>query len=153
MQLESLKRDSKLEQNEASNEMGEVSRRVDKSESKSEDGDGNIDVVDTEHIVKELKKVKKQNSVTHWLLSAMIALTLVWQISEISLILKVKDGLRHPFKSLGGMFTGILKTPTTNGHDSEKQNQNKAPSLPPIKVSDLPAMELPNLNGNNGGEH
>ncbi|KAH7515472.1 uncharacterized protein LOC107428308 [Ziziphus jujuba] len=148
-QLESLKRDGKLEQNESSNKVGEVNCRVD--ESKSEKGDGNIEVVDTDEIVKELKKVKKQNSITHWLLSAMIVLTLVWQISEVSLILKLKDGVSHPFRSLGGMLIGMFKSSTTNGHDSE--NQNESHSLPPIKVPDFPHMEFPDLNGDNGGKH
>lgn len=60
-------------------------------------------------IIKEVKEVKTQNSITHYLLTAMILITLGWQLSEVSLILKIKDGLRNPFKSLGGFLKGFLK--------------------------------------------
>ncbi|KAF5773687.1 hypothetical protein HanXRQr2_Chr13g0591331 [Helianthus annuus] len=36
-----------------------------------------------EKILKELKKVRRQNVVTHCLLSVMILLTVTWQISEV----------------------------------------------------------------------
>ncbi|GKF37957.1 hypothetical protein Tco_0114715, partial [Tanacetum coccineum] len=42
-------------------------------------------------IVKELKELKRQNFITQCLLSAMIVLTVTWQISEVSIILKLKD--------------------------------------------------------------
>ncbi|GJU87618.1 hypothetical protein Tco_1295164, partial [Tanacetum coccineum] len=48
-------------------------------------------------IVKELKELKRQNFITQCLLSAMIVLTVTWQISEVSIILKLKDGVTHPF--------------------------------------------------------
>lgn len=75
-----------------------------------------------EEIVKELRTLRRQNFVTHCLLSVMIALTVAWQVSEVSLILKVKDGLTHPFKSFGSMLlTGMAKNPRADGQDTEKQ--------------------------------
>ncbi|KAI5600857.1 hypothetical protein POPTR_001G057700v4 [Populus trichocarpa] len=86
-----------------------------------------------EEIVKELRKVRRQNFVTHCLLSAMIVLTVAWQVSEVSLILKVKDGMRHPFKSFGSMLTGMLKDPRANDQDSEKQQSEEVPvNVPPL---------------------
>lgn len=151
LQVESLKGEGENDQHEeASKQVEEVNGIVDKSKTKSESGDGEIDI-EAEEIIKELKNVKRQNCITHWLLSAMIVLTVAWQISEVSLILKVKDGLSHPFKHLGCMFTGVLKTSGTNGHDvANKENKSEAPSLVPLP--ELPHIELPDLNGN-GGKH
>ncbi|PON50694.1 Transmembrane protein [Parasponia andersonii] len=151
-QLESLKGESGLDQPKASNEFG-VSHRADRDEDKKkcettdqQDNDSGSDI-DKEEIVKELKKVKKQNSVTHWLLSVLIVLTVAWQVSEVSLLLKVthkvKDGINHPFKYLGGMFTGIFKGPGSD--DEENQSQAEAPSLPSLKIPELPHVEVPDL--------
>lgn len=117
-----------------------------KSEIANQQGNSGSDI-DKEEIVKELKKVKRQNSVTHWLLSIMIFLTVAWQVSEVSLLLKVKDGIDHPFKFLGGMFNGMLKG---SGSDEEENQQNliEAPSLPTLKIPELPNMELADLSNN-----
>uniref|UniRef100_A0A1J3H3R8 Uncharacterized protein n=1 Tax=Noccaea caerulescens TaxID=107243 RepID=A0A1J3H3R8_NOCCA len=66
-----------------------------------------------EEIAKDIKKVKKQNTITHILLSALIILTLTWQLSEYSMIYMMKDRLSHPIRSIGGMFSGIFKTKIT----------------------------------------
>ncbi|KAL5552630.1 hypothetical protein UlMin_040031 [Ulmus minor] len=129
-QLESLKEESKNEQPEASNK---------------QDQDGDIEI-DKEEIVKELKKVKKQNSITHWLLSIMIVLTVTWQISEVSMFLKLKDGFSHPFKHLGGMFGGMFKGRITNG---QNHNNGEAPSL---TMPELPRVEFPDFNSD-GEKH
>ncbi|GMJ08185.1 hypothetical protein like AT1G27300 [Hibiscus trionum] len=61
-----------------------------------------------EDIVKELRAVKRQNSITHCLLSALILVTLIWELSEVSLIFKLRNGLNHPFKSFRTLLVGIL---------------------------------------------
>ena len=114
-------------------------------------GDENVDR-EEEKIVREIKKVERQNVVTHWLLSAMIVLTVAWQISEVSLILKLKqgfsDGLRHPFKHLGGMLARMLKRPLPAAQDDDKPNDSSSSLLkdvvpvPPLKI---PRVELPDL--------
>ncbi|KAK8360688.1 hypothetical protein V6Z12_A04G180500 [Gossypium hirsutum] len=68
----------------------ETSPSIDKSEPKikndnQERGGGNGGV--EEEIVKELKAVKRQNTITHCLLSALIVVTLIWELSEVSLVL------------------------------------------------------------------
>lgn len=91
-----------------------------------------------EEMVKEIKEVKRQNFITHCLVSAMIILTVVWQVSEVSLILKLKDGLSNPFKSLAR----ILKRKTT----SAIQNQIEATELPHLNMPALPHVSLPDFD-------
>ncbi|OVA17480.1 hypothetical protein BVC80_1837g303 [Macleaya cordata] len=124
----------------------------------------------TEEIVKELRKLKRQNTVTHWLLSVMIFLTVAWQLSEVSLILTVKDTLRNPFKSVGDLIKGAIngsgaKIGERNNNEidcaaaaaaaksslSNCCSQLETPSLPPLKIPDFPRMDLPVLGLNNGG--
>lgn len=109
-----------------------------------------------EDIIKELKKVERQNSKTHWLLSIMIVLILGWQLSELSLIMKVKEGFNHPFRSFGNMVMGILKGPDNNGQDTEKHSSSTkkpqtdaAPAPLHLKIPELPHVDLPvlGLNG------
>ncbi|KFK44630.1 hypothetical protein AALP_AA1G283600 [Arabis alpina] len=64
---------------------------------------------DLEEIAKDIKEVKKQNKVTHILLSVLIILTLTWQVSEYSMISMMKDRISHPIRSIGGMFSGMFK--------------------------------------------
>ncbi|CAH8253656.1 unnamed protein product [Arabidopsis lyrata] len=62
-----------------------------------------------EELAKDIKKVKKQNTITHVLLSAVIILTLTWQLSEYSMIFMLKDRISHPVRSIGGMLNGMFK--------------------------------------------
>ncbi|KAL3337412.1 hypothetical protein AABB24_029858 [Solanum stoloniferum] len=107
--------------------------------------------VKEEKVVKELRKIQKQNFITQCLLSVMIVLTLTWQLSEVSIILKMKDGLNHPFRSITSMLTGWIKgpPPVLNGRDDDLLNSAKqlkhqveAMSLPKLKAPELPHMEL-----------
>lgn len=108
--------------------------------------------ISREEIINELRHVKRQNFITHCLLSAMIFLTLSWQLSEVKLILKVRDGINHPFKAVGSMLKGMFKRPRDNGRDAEQQQQHEAPQHSPFKMPELPHMDLPEL-GMNGERH
>jgi hypothetical protein len=144
-QLESLKgNDVKLEQSDISPgaeeeeevnspAIGEVFSRHENSIENTAAGE----------IVKELRKLRRQNFVTQCLLSAMIVLTVAWQVSQVSIILQVKDGLSHPFKSFGSMLNGMLKRSGTKGQDSENQQSEVVPvKVPPFKIPELPHIDL-----------
>ncbi|KAF9607513.1 hypothetical protein IFM89_036875 [Coptis chinensis] len=110
--------------------------------------------IQTENILSELRKVKRQNSITHWLLSVLIILTAACQYSEVSLIMKVKNNLTHPFRSVGNMITNAQDAlKHFDGHepfDASKQAQIASPSVPALKIPDLPNMDLPVLDLNGG---
>uniref|UniRef100_A0A7N0UX65 Uncharacterized protein n=1 Tax=Kalanchoe fedtschenkoi TaxID=63787 RepID=A0A7N0UX65_KALFE len=93
-----------------------------------------------DEIIKELEKLRKQNVMTYCLLSAMMVLTLVWQLSEMSLVLKVKNGLSNPFKVLGGVLFRMIVKPA-NGQGSAKK-PNESHSLPRLHN-----LNLSNYNG------
>lgn len=99
--------------------------------------------VEAEDVVKELKKLEKQNRTTHWLLSALIVLTVAWQVSEVSLLLKLKQGFRNPFKSLGNMVAGMVKHHTVTEEEAEKSSLlSTVNGEKPLK---LPHMDLTGL--------
>lgn len=138
-----MKSGSKVEKSEASAEQKDP--LVGEEELKNEKAtrvENSSSQIGAEEIMKELKKVRKQNIVTHCLLSAMIVLTLAWQLSEVSLILKVKDGLNHPFKSLGSMIKGMLIAPRSNVQDAETEQHSEASS----SSVHLHMPELPHVN-------
>ncbi|KAK6922424.1 hypothetical protein RJ641_012931 [Dillenia turbinata] len=99
----------------------------------------------TEDIVKELNHVKRQNTITHGLVSLMIVLTVVWQLSEVSLILKVKNTLSNPFKTIGGLFKGMLKGPDRSVSDAEKQSSSDENGQSQNSPHPLPLPELPDI--------
>ncbi|KAE9587833.1 hypothetical protein Lal_00029461 [Lupinus albus] len=102
-----------------------------------------------DEIVKELKKIKRQNFVTHCLLSVMIVITIGWQLSEATLLLKVKDGINNPFRTFRTMLKGMIKVPDINSHEGDnKQNQSQSPSL----IPEMPQLDVPNLSLHNGQE-
>ncbi|XAR48189.1 hypothetical protein NMG60_11030925 [Bertholletia excelsa] len=149
VQLEELKRDGKIRQPELPSDAKELNT-LEVAEAKSETGTGvvgggTINDSGREEIIKELRKVKRQNFITHCLLSTMIVLTAAWQLSEVSLVLKIKEGFNHPFKSLGGMLAGMLKRPAKNGENqaSSELEQIEGPPLPPLKIPELPHLDLP----------
>ncbi|KAG2241454.1 hypothetical protein Bca4012_056183 [Brassica carinata] len=80
-----------------------------------------------EEIAKDIKEVKRQNKVTHILLSALILLTLTWQLSEYSMIYMMKERLSHPIRSIGGMFSGMFQgklRPIKNKLSNAKDEDN-----------------------------
>ncbi|KAG6653890.1 hypothetical protein I3843_05G098200 [Carya illinoinensis] len=161
-ELESLEGDNALKESEALSEVEEENPSpavgiVDVNMGNARQVDRGGVEIGAEEIVKELKKVKRQNFVTHCLLSAMIVLTVAWQLSEVTLIWKVKKGLSNPFRSVGSLLAGMLKGPATNGQDTEKLSSltkelpSEAPSLPLLKIPEIPHMDLPDL-GLNGSK-
>lgn len=109
-------------------------------------GDGAV--ISREEIVNELRNVKRQNFITHCLLSVMIVLTAAWQLSEVKLILKVKDGLNHPFRSVGSVLTGMFKRPGNIAQDAEENHQTEAHQRTPLNIPELPHVILPELSMN-----
>lgn len=105
-------------------------------------GEGEGEEIDKQEIVKELKKLKRQNTITHWLLSAMLVLTIAWQASEVTLLLKVKHGLSNPFKYCESLISGIFSGRSEQSRQDEK-HQNDA--YPCLKMPELPSVELPDI--------
>ncbi|XP_023645441.1 uncharacterized protein LOC17898347 isoform X2 [Capsella rubella] len=99
-----------------------------------------------EELAKDIKEVKKQNRITHILLSAMIILTLTWQLSEYSMIFMLKDRISHPVRSIGGMLNGMFKgkirpfknqlTGTSTSKDQDNHG-NGTDSGPQLQVPEL----------------
>ncbi|XP_078434510.1 uncharacterized protein LOC144705618 [Wolffia australiana] len=63
----------------------------------------------TDELAAELRKLKRQNTITHCLLTAMIVITGTWQLSEVSLLLILKNRLTSPFKSAANLLGKVLK--------------------------------------------
>ncbi|KAB2094253.1 hypothetical protein ES319_A02G144400v1 [Gossypium barbadense] len=105
---------------------------------KRENGSGSGGIV-VEELVKELKAIKKQNTITHCLLSAMIVVTLFWQVFEASLLLQLKNGFTHPFKSVGSWLVTLLKGPAkSKQHYSYLVDASGSPpSLQVVKITGI----------------
>lgn len=154
-QLESRK-DDDIDQSELSTETKAlISSGPEGASAKDDKGSEGADI-GMEEIVKELRVIRKQNTVTHWLLSVLIVVTAVWQMSEVSLLLYLKDSVKHPFKAIGGLITGSLgrsnEYDATKSNSSSKQHQIESIPLPhQIKMSELLSMEMSSLglNGQN----
>ena len=111
---------------------------------RSETGDCDAKDVRMDEIVKELRTVKRQNLITHCLLSVLIVVTTVWQFSEASLLLKMKERVSHPMRAVGDMVAGSFKW-------KGKKPAVEAPPLPPIAVPELPRLDLPHLTFDGAG--
>ncbi|KAK9675378.1 hypothetical protein RND81_11G004300 [Saponaria officinalis] len=122
-QLEALKADGIIDPPEPESKES-PSSSSNASESKKED-----EKDESKEVIKELKKLEKQNRVTHWLLSTLILVTVAWQLSEVSLLLKLRQGITNPFKSFGNMFKDVFK---------RRRHNEEEPLL-------VPRFELPEL--------
>ena len=102
-------------------------------------------------IVKELKKLNRQNFITNCLLSAILVLTVTWQISQVSIILSLKNGVTQPFRSAGSLFKSIIKRHKPNGNNEDTDlltTDNLIESSPVhnLKIPEFQHIELPKLN-------
>ncbi|XP_015958383.1 uncharacterized protein LOC107482419 isoform X2 [Arachis duranensis] len=151
LQLEVLQRDDPLPQSEASSPSGSEASTIMKTENKNADPCNGS--TETNEIVKELRKIKRQNFVTHCLLSVMIVLTVAWQLSEVSMIMKVKDGINHPFRSFGSMIKAMVKVNAQEDDNNNKeQNDESSSSLASLKLPEIPHMDVTDLGINNGNQ-
>ncbi|XP_031272805.1 uncharacterized protein LOC116131283 [Pistacia vera] len=155
-QLESLRGDEALKQSGGVTEPEAVTSpaAVGESHSKGVDGsqlDNGGAKNDLDEIANELRKLKRQNLITHCLLSAMIVLTVVWQLSEVKLIWHLKEGLSHPVRSAGSMLMGFLRRSRNNGQYRERINLIESH----LKMPELPHMDLSEfrLNGEKALNH
>ncbi|KAL6969250.1 hypothetical protein U1Q18_028973 [Sarracenia purpurea var. burkii] len=119
-----------------------------KSEIAAHETESSVDSAGREELIREFMKVKRQNFITHCLLSVMIVLTAAWQLSEFSLVLKVKNRLNNPFKSFGSILAGLIKGHIVNAQNGEKhsvteQQQIEGSSLPYLKIPELPHLDFP----------
>ncbi|XP_073013464.1 uncharacterized protein [Typha latifolia] len=94
-----------------------------------------------DEIAKELRRVKRQNLITHCLLSVLIVATALWQVSEVSILLMVKEKFSNPLRTVGD----IIKRSLTG-----KKAEIEGAPLPPISVPELPHMDLPTLTLSGG---
>ncbi|CAO2038712.1 unnamed protein product [Urochloa humidicola] len=88
---------------------------------------------------RDLGKIKRQNMVTHLLLGAVIILTAVWQVNEVSFLLWVQKKMSNPFKSLGDMVKASLKL------KGRKPVTIESSQLPPVGVPEVGRGDLPSL--------
>ncbi|CAL5067303.1 unnamed protein product [Urochloa decumbens] len=95
--------------------------------------------VELADIAKDLSKIKRQNMVTHLLLGAVIVLTAVWQVNEVSFLLWVQRKMSNPFKSLGDMVKDTLKL------KGRKPVSIESSPLPPVGVPEVGRGDLPSL--------
>uniref|UniRef100_A0A1D1YBL5 Protein DDI1 2 n=2 Tax=Anthurium amnicola TaxID=1678845 RepID=A0A1D1YBL5_9ARAE len=97
----------------------------------------------------ELKKVKRQNTITHTLLSIMIVVTAFWQLSKVSILLSLKAKFSHPFRAAGNMISGFLKgggnSQVLERPGSTSNKLLKAPPTPPVNIPELPHVNLPSM--------
>ncbi|ERN09860.1 hypothetical protein AMTR_s00013p00083550 [Amborella trichopoda] len=100
---------------------------------------------DVAEVLAELKIVKRQNSITHWLLSIMIVGSVIWRLSEVSLFLTVKDKLSNPLKSVGNLITSSFR-----GAVREVEIATESPPLPNIQMPPLPHLDLQSLHFDGG---
>ncbi|KAF3785365.1 hypothetical protein EJ110_NYTH28127 [Nymphaea thermarum] len=95
-----------------------------------------------EEILKELRKVKRQNHTTHWLLSIMIVATAVWQLSEFSLLYLLKQKISDPFRAVGGLLFGRLKRALVDADKSEMIPTVETPLIQLPKIPELPPVDF-----------
>ncbi|KAK4763642.1 hypothetical protein SAY87_013080 [Trapa incisa] len=100
--------------------------------------------VEMDEISKEIKELKKQNRITHWLLFIMLVITVTWQVSEVSLLLMLKDGISHPFRSVGGMLTGMFKR-RKDRDESHGPSASEMLPIPPVMIPELPTIDVTDL--------
>ncbi|GJZ06793.1 hypothetical protein Tco_0540586 [Tanacetum coccineum] len=74
---------------------------------------------------------------------------------EVFIILKLEDGVTHPFRSIGGMFMSMIRPPKVIGNDEDTissitsnlaSNLIESSPVHDLKIQELPRIELPKLD-------
>ncbi|KAI0524888.1 hypothetical protein KFK09_004278 [Dendrobium nobile] len=99
-----------------------------------------------EKIARELRSIKIQNRISHCLLAVMIIITAAWQMSEVSLLLSVRDKLCNPLKIVGNLLRNSIKW-------REKKSEIEETTWPLIAVPQVPDIDLAFLPFNNNNNN
>ncbi|KAL9671111.1 hypothetical protein QQ045_008677 [Rhodiola kirilowii] len=100
----------------------------------------------TNKMIKEINNLKQQNFITHCLLGTMIVLTLGWQLSEVSLILTLKNGLTNPFRSIGNVLSKMVKRRSLNNSlQATEEESSLSVSLISTEPPHMLGMKMPEL--------
>lgn len=103
-----------------------------------------------EEVMKEIRKVKKQNKFTHLILGIILASNMVWRISELAVALLIRRQISNPLKLIGGMITGNFGGSITQNHGSDNYRASllprvEAPAIPHFEAFQLPHIEVPSF--------
>ena len=67
------------------------------------------------------------------------------------MIMKVKDGINHPFRSFGSMIKAMVKVNAQEDDNNNKEHDDESSSsLASLKLPEMPRMDVTNLGINNG---
>ncbi|KAJ9563961.1 hypothetical protein OSB04_009121 [Centaurea solstitialis] len=66
-------------------------------------------------------------------------------VSEVSMIMKLKDRVSHPFRSVSGLFKGIIKPPKANGNEEESHSPITSITSDLIESSPVHDLRIPEL--------
>lgn len=121
-------------------------REVSEPESKPESASvRNVGKSRTEEAVlnemaKDLRRVKRQNLITHCLLSVIVVGIAVWQFNEVSFLLAVKQKFSNPLRAVGDAIKGSIKW--RKKKKKQKQKLQIEGGVPELALGDLPKLVL-----------
>lgn len=98
--------------------------------------------VRNEEVREEIRKVKKQNKLTHLILGIILASNVIWGFSELSVALLIRKKVNNPFRLIGSLMTGNFRRPVTENHSS---HNHKGHLLPHVEAPAIPHFEVPSL--------
>ncbi|OAY68322.1 uncharacterized protein LOC109726141 [Ananas comosus] len=89
-------------------------------------------------MAKDLRRVKRQNFITHCLLSVIVVGIAVWQFNEVSFLLAVKEKFSNPLRAVGDAIKGSIKW----RKKKKKQKLQIEGGVPELARGDLPKLVL-----------
>lgn len=89
-------------------------------------------------MAKDLRRVKRQNLITHCLLSVIVVGIAVWQFNEVSFLLAVKEKFSNPLRAVGDAIKGSIKW----RKKKKKLKLQIEGGVPELARGDLPKLVL-----------
>jgi len=105
--------------------------------------------VKNEEVMEEIRKVKKQNKLTHLMLGIILASNVIWRLSELAMALLIRKQISNPLKLIGNFIN--FKGPVTQNHGNSHnlraslQSRIEAPAIPHFEAPQLPHIEMPSF--------
>lgn len=142
-QLDSVERDGDSIRSFENSHEQEVPEPESKPESASVRNVRNVRKSRTEEaalneMAKDLRRVKRQNFITHCLLSVIVVGIAVWQFNEVSFLLAVKEKFSNPLRAVGDAIKGSIKW----RKKKKKQKLQIEGGVPELARGDLPKLVL-----------
>jgi len=95
--------------------------------------------------MEEIRKVQRQNRLTHVILGIIFASNVIWRLSQLAVALLIRKEMSNPLRLIGSFITGNFKGPMTENHSNQNLTASLLSRVESYSSAHFEAPQLPHI--------